>query len=125
MYNLTVDTAHTFFVGEGQWLVHNACPPYNRGAFGDFDPDVRKFVFERDNYTCVYCGSRDDLTLDHLYPAKKIWGDGAWKWTFEQRNSWFNNVDNLVTACRGCNSSKGASDLSEWLEKLMRRKGME
>lgn len=26
MYNLTVDTAHTFFVGEGQWLVHNDCP---------------------------------------------------------------------------------------------------
>ena len=28
MYNLTVDTAHTFFVGQGQWLVHNAgvCP---------------------------------------------------------------------------------------------------
>ncbi len=25
MYNLTVDTAHTFFVGEGQWLVHNDC----------------------------------------------------------------------------------------------------
>ncbi len=28
MYNLTVDTAHTFFVGEGEWLVHNTggCP---------------------------------------------------------------------------------------------------
>ncbi len=25
MYNLTVATAHTFFVGEGQWLVHNQC----------------------------------------------------------------------------------------------------
>jgi hypothetical protein len=25
MYNLTVDQAHTFFVGEGQWLVHNNC----------------------------------------------------------------------------------------------------
>jgi RHS repeat-associated protein len=37
MYNLTVDTAHTFFVGKGQWLVHNTCPPYNRRAFGDFD----------------------------------------------------------------------------------------
>jgi hypothetical protein len=23
MYNLTVDEAHTFFVGEGEWLVHN------------------------------------------------------------------------------------------------------
>jgi hypothetical protein len=26
MYNLTVDTAHTFFVGAGAWLVHNTCP---------------------------------------------------------------------------------------------------
>jgi hypothetical protein len=26
MYNLTVETAHTFFVGDGQWLVHNAGP---------------------------------------------------------------------------------------------------
>lgn len=25
MYNLTVSTAHTFFVGDGQWLVHNDC----------------------------------------------------------------------------------------------------
>lgn len=26
MYNLTVTTAHTYFVGDGRWLVHNACP---------------------------------------------------------------------------------------------------
>ena len=26
MYNLTVDTAHTFFVGEEGWLVHNTGP---------------------------------------------------------------------------------------------------
>jgi hypothetical protein len=26
MYNLTVEKAHTYFVGDGQWLVHNACP---------------------------------------------------------------------------------------------------
>ena len=25
MYNLTVATAHTYFVGEGAWLVHNHC----------------------------------------------------------------------------------------------------
>ena len=25
MFNLTVGEAHTFFVGDGQWLVHNAC----------------------------------------------------------------------------------------------------
>jgi guanyl-specific ribonuclease Sa len=28
MYNLTVAAAHTYFAGEGQWLVHNACPPW-------------------------------------------------------------------------------------------------
>jgi hypothetical protein len=27
MYNLTVDQVHTFFVGDGQWLVHNADGP--------------------------------------------------------------------------------------------------
>jgi hypothetical protein len=33
MYNLTVEIAHTFFVGEGEWLVHNTgCPlPGKRG----------------------------------------------------------------------------------------------
>jgi hypothetical protein len=31
MYNLTVDEAHTYFVGEGQWLVHNDfCPILGR-----------------------------------------------------------------------------------------------
>ncbi len=26
MYNLTVEKAHTFFVGQDRWLVHNTCP---------------------------------------------------------------------------------------------------
>ncbi|RMG96564.1 MAG: hypothetical protein D6706_10060, partial [Chloroflexi bacterium] len=29
MYNFTVATAHTYFVGNGQWLVHNACERQN------------------------------------------------------------------------------------------------
>jgi hypothetical protein len=36
MYNLTVAEAHTFFVGDGQWLVHNICilgrVPYGRDS---------------------------------------------------------------------------------------------
>jgi RHS repeat-associated protein len=30
MYNLTVDEAHTFFIGEGDWLVHNTNGCYTR-----------------------------------------------------------------------------------------------
>jgi len=39
MYNLTVGTAHTYFVGAGEWLVHNACPPLEEGtAITKYDP---------------------------------------------------------------------------------------
>ena len=50
---------------------------------------------------CCYCGSRDYLSVDHLIPTKR---GGA------------NTGDNLVWACRSCNSSKCASDALEWLK---------
>lgn len=38
MYNLTVAAAHTFFVGEGQWLVHNTCQRIAK-ALNELDPN--------------------------------------------------------------------------------------
>ncbi len=54
----------------------------------------RHNVFKRDNYTCQYCGSTEvnSLTIDHVLPRSR-----------QGRSSW----DNLVTACRMCNSRKG------------------
>jgi hypothetical protein len=49
---------------------------------------------------CCYCGSREHLSVDHLIPTKR---GGA------------NAGDNLVWACRSCNSSKCARDVLEWL----------
>jgi RHS repeat-associated protein len=48
MYNLTVEVAHTFYVGEGEWLVHNAGPGCNvPGASAvsgpRWDPSVERF----------------------------------------------------------------------------------
>jgi hypothetical protein len=51
---------------------------------------------------CCYCGSLGPLAADHLIPTKR---GGA------------NTGDNLVWACRGCNSSKCATDVLEWLGK--------
>jgi HNH/Endo VII superfamily toxin with a SHH signature len=46
MYNLTVDGAHTFFVGDGQWLVHNAsCDVFYVANHGQM-PTPRQGVFE-------------------------------------------------------------------------------
>jgi hypothetical protein len=36
MYNLTVAEAHTFFVGQGGWLVHNAGPCGGIGKTSEF-----------------------------------------------------------------------------------------
>lgn len=56
-------------------------------------------VFERDGGVCVYCGSREFPTLDHVIPRSRGGGDG---------------VENLALACRSCNSSKGARTPEEW-----------
>lgn len=50
-------------------------------------------VFLRDNFSCQYCGSPDDLTFDHLIPRSK---GGATTW------------ENVLTACSPCNLRKGS-----------------
>ncbi len=40
MYNLTVAEAHTFFVGAGQWLVHNAKCKVSYQPLGGYGGDV-------------------------------------------------------------------------------------
>ena len=49
-------------------------------------------VFLRDRFSCQYCGSREDLTFDHLVPRSKG-GTTTWK--------------NVVAACSNCNLRKG------------------
>ena len=51
----------------------------------------RDTVIERDNGECVYCGSRENLCIDHIVPIV-LGGD--------------HEPDNLATACKACNSGK-------------------
>jgi 5-methylcytosine-specific restriction endonuclease McrA len=53
---------------------------------------TRRAVFARDEWTCQYCGSRSNLTVDHVIPKSK--GGGS---------SW----DNIVASCAPCNRRKG------------------
>ena len=50
---------------------------------------------------CSYCGSYENLALDHIIPQKLGGKDAG---------------DNLIYACRSCNSSKGKKDLLVWME---------
>jgi hypothetical protein len=55
--------------------------------------ELRLYVYERDGFRCLTCGSRESLTLDHIHPFSLGGPD---------------TVDNLQTLCRPCNSRKGA-----------------
>lgn len=49
-------------------------------------------LFLRDEFSCQYCGTLEELTFDHLVPRAQ---GGTTRW------------DNVVTACAPCNLRKG------------------
>jgi 5-methylcytosine-specific restriction endonuclease McrA len=67
---------------------------------------TRQNVFKRDNHECQYCGTKKDLTIDHVIPRARKGGDS---WT------------NLVTACKRCNAKKG-DYMAEEVNMVLRKK---
>ncbi len=69
--------------------------PQKRVAFTRFN------LFLRDEFCCQYCGSKGELTFDHVLPRSR---GGITSW------------DNVVAACSPCNLKKG--------NKLLRQSGL-
>jgi 5-methylcytosine-specific restriction endonuclease McrA len=74
--------------------------PYRRRAALN-----RRAVFARDHHRCQYCGARAE-SIDHVVPRSKG-GPHAW--------------DNVVAACRPCNTSKRDRMLADTSMTLRRR----
>jgi 5-methylcytosine-specific restriction endonuclease McrA len=68
-------------------------------------PLTRRAVFARDEWTCQYCGAAAE-NLDHVVPRSR---GGAHAW------------DNVVAACRRCNSRKENRMIDEVGLRLARR----
>lgn len=61
---------------------------------------IREYVKEREQTNmCIYCGAKEDLTLDHILPLSRGGPDSP---------------DNAIWVCQHCNSSKGDQRLYEW-----------
>lgn len=75
--------------------------PYKKNVRKQISVKTRWEVLQRDNFKCVYCGKKGDVTelhIDHKIPVKK---GGTY------------SLDNLVTACCECNLGKGTRDVKE------------
>lgn len=66
--------------------------PQKRVAFTRFN------LFLRDEFCCQYCGSKGDLTFDHVLPRSR---GGVTSW------------DNVVAACSPCNLRKANKSLKQ------------
>jgi hypothetical protein len=63
---------------------------------------IREYLRERElPNQCIYCGSVERLGYDHLVPTSRGGPDIP---------------ENVVMACRSCNSSKGDKGLYEWFK---------
>lgn len=62
--------------------------------------EIREYVKERERKDeCIFCGTKSDLTLEHLFPRCLNGPD---------------DEKNVIWVCSRCNSSKGSKRLYEW-----------
>lgn len=92
-----------------------------KGMFNKKVPFTYKNVYVRDEYTCQYCGSHSNLTIDHVIP-RALGGKSSFT--------------NCVVACKSCNNAKGSTtgitprkkphtpSIMEFLEKKFNRSGL-
>lgn len=71
-----------------------------------YNTPSRNLIYKRDDYECQYCGTKKNLTIDHIIPKSK---GGLDTW------------DNLVACCNTCNVKKGNKDLKESGMKLRKK----
>lgn len=63
---------------------------------------LRKVVFDRDNYTCTYCGNKSEkLECDHIIPISK---------------GGLDDIENLTTSCLRCNRQKKDKTVEQFKE---------
>ena len=59
----------------------------------------RRKIKERWDYECAYCGSDEDITIDHVIPRSKGGMD---------------TIENMVSCCETCNHDKAHTPWEEW-----------
>lgn len=98
--------SHSAGFGKNNWrFIMDKFKKLQQGEI--FWNEIREYIKEREKTNeCIFCGSKENLTLEHLFPRSLGGPD---------------NEKNIVWVCKKCNSSKGNNRLYEWWTK---RKGL-
>jgi 5-methylcytosine-specific restriction protein A len=80
---------------ERAWSRTSARNQLRDTARRQWDRRVRPQALARDQFTCVRCGERDGLEVDHVVPIAQ---GGTW------------TLDNAQTLCRHCHAEKTAQE---------------
>ncbi|MDN5289758.1 MAG: endonuclease [Mucilaginibacter sp.] len=100
IHPLLLEPLGTALAGVHRW--NEAIRAYDGRRLPPFEWQIlRTLVLARDDYTCVYCGSTEDLHADHRISITR---GGS------------NALDNVVTACAPCNLSKGPKTIGDWMK---------
>jgi hypothetical protein len=84
----------------------HGCPIYNQnkypkgykvGSSREVQPELRKLVFERDNWSCVKCGIDKNLHCHHIDPVVNNPLESA-------------DIDNCITLCKECHKAVHKKD---------------
>jgi hypothetical protein len=97
---ILLEALETALAGVHRW--NDAIKAYDGQRLPPFEWQIlRTIVLARDGFTCIYCGSTEDLHADHRLSVAR---GGS------------NALENLATACAPCNLSKGPKALNGWLQ---------
>lgn len=80
---------------ERAWSRTSARNQTNRAVLSLWERRVRPRALVRDGFSCVACGARERLEVDHVVPIAK---GGTW------------TLDNAQTLCQPCHQEKTARD---------------
>jgi len=91
-------TQSLFYIWREMW--YNSCGEPKRDQRGKLADIGWLIIRNHWGGQCAYCANIGELTRDHVVPV--IRGGQT-------------TVDNVVPACRSCNSSKGTTDVEIWM----------
>lgn len=75
--------------------------PFNPNKRNKINKKQRYRVKKRDNFMCKQCGSKQDLTVDHIIPLSQGGPD---------------RENNMQTLCLLCNQRKGSNIITEHIK---------